>query len=121
MVGPFNDWDGRRQILGVEMANRESSSSWKDFLMRLRERGLRVRRLDRTLATMDHSTPTETDQIFGGVPMEPQTEALRRGGVEPLLGGEDEGAGHESSGHQQETHLWLFLAPIPSSSFTVSR
>ena len=35
----------------------------------LREHGLRVRRLDRTLATMDHSTPTETDQIFGGVPI----------------------------------------------------
>ena len=34
------DWDGRRQILGVEMANRESSSSWKDFLLRLRARGL---------------------------------------------------------------------------------
>ena len=34
------DWDGRRQILGVEMANRESHSSWKDFLLGLRERGL---------------------------------------------------------------------------------
>ena len=27
------DWDGRRQVLGVEMANRESSTSWKDFLL----------------------------------------------------------------------------------------
>jgi putative transposase len=34
------DWDGRRQVLAVEMANRESSSSWKDFLLGLRERGL---------------------------------------------------------------------------------
>jgi transposase-like protein len=34
------DWDGRRQILAVEMANRESRSSWKDFLLALRERGL---------------------------------------------------------------------------------
>ncbi|MBN8945259.1 MAG: IS256 family transposase [Rhizobiales bacterium] len=34
------DWDGRRQILAVEMANRESRSSWKDFLVRLRSRGL---------------------------------------------------------------------------------
>ena len=24
------DWEGRRQVLGVEMANRESSTSWKD-------------------------------------------------------------------------------------------
>ena len=35
----------------------------------LRERGLPVRRTDLTLATMDHSTPTRTEQIFGGVPI----------------------------------------------------
>jgi 3-isopropylmalate/(R)-2-methylmalate dehydratase large subunit len=35
----------------------------------LRARGLRVRRPDRTLVTMDHSTPTDTAQIFGGVPI----------------------------------------------------
>jgi transposase-like protein len=34
------DWDGRRQVLGVELANRESRSSWRDFLIGLRERGL---------------------------------------------------------------------------------
>jgi putative transposase len=34
------DWDGRRQILAVEMANRESGSSRKDFLLGLRRRGL---------------------------------------------------------------------------------
>jgi putative transposase len=34
------DWDGRRQILSVEMANRESRSSWKEFLLGLRARGL---------------------------------------------------------------------------------
>ncbi|MCC6271474.1 MAG: 3-isopropylmalate dehydratase large subunit, partial [Microbacteriaceae bacterium] len=34
----------------------------------LRERGMRVRRLDRTLAPMDHSTPTRTEQVFGGAP-----------------------------------------------------
>jgi transposase-like protein len=34
------DWDGRRQVLGVEVANRESRSSWRDFLLGLRERGL---------------------------------------------------------------------------------
>ena len=32
------DWDGRRQVLGVELANRESRSSWRDFLLGLRER-----------------------------------------------------------------------------------
>ena len=35
----------------------------------LRERGLTVRRPERTLATIDHSSPTRTDQIFGGVPI----------------------------------------------------
>jgi 3-isopropylmalate/(R)-2-methylmalate dehydratase large subunit len=35
----------------------------------LREKGLPVRRLDLTLATMDHSTPTRTEQIFGGAPI----------------------------------------------------
>lgn len=34
------NWDGKRQILAVEMANRESQSSWKEFLLRLKERGL---------------------------------------------------------------------------------
>lgn len=35
------DWDGRRQILAVEMANRESRSAWRDFLVALKARGLR--------------------------------------------------------------------------------
>jgi putative transposase len=35
------DWEGHRQVLGVELANRESRSSWRDFLTGLKERGLR--------------------------------------------------------------------------------
>ncbi|HEY3849718.1 MAG TPA: 3-isopropylmalate dehydratase large subunit [Steroidobacteraceae bacterium] len=35
----------------------------------LRSLKLPVRRPDRTLATMDHSTPTTTDQVFGNVPI----------------------------------------------------
>ncbi len=35
----------------------------------LRQRKLPVRRTDLTLATMDHSTPTRTEQIFGGAPI----------------------------------------------------
>jgi transposase-like protein len=35
------DWEGRRQVLGVEWANRESASSWREFLVQLKERGLR--------------------------------------------------------------------------------
>jgi len=34
------DWEGRRQVLGVEVANRESRSSWRQFLSELRQRGL---------------------------------------------------------------------------------
>jgi len=33
-------WEGRREVLAVELANRESGSSWKEFLVGLRERGL---------------------------------------------------------------------------------
>jgi 3-isopropylmalate/(R)-2-methylmalate dehydratase large subunit len=35
----------------------------------LRSLGLPVRRPDRTLATMDHSTPTHTEQVFGSIPI----------------------------------------------------
>jgi len=34
------DWEGRRQVLAVEYANRESQSSWREFLLGLKERGL---------------------------------------------------------------------------------
>jgi len=33
-------WDGRRHVLSVELANRESTGSWKEHLLRLKERGL---------------------------------------------------------------------------------
>jgi transposase-like protein len=35
------NWEGRRCVLAVEQANRESASSWKDFLLELKRRGLR--------------------------------------------------------------------------------
>lgn len=34
------NWEGQRQILGVELANRESHTSWREFLLQLRQRGL---------------------------------------------------------------------------------
>src|SRR5690349_14821618 len=37
------DWDGRRQVLAVELANRESRSSWRDFLLGLKARFARRR------------------------------------------------------------------------------
>ncbi len=34
------DGEGRRQVLAIELANRESRSSWRDFLLGLKQRGL---------------------------------------------------------------------------------
>ena len=41
----------------------------------LRERALRVRRPDRTFATLDHSTPTDRAQLFGTVPIRIESAA----------------------------------------------
>jgi 3-isopropylmalate/(R)-2-methylmalate dehydratase large subunit len=41
----------------------------------LRAKGLKVRRTDRTLATMDHSTPTDPDEVFGRVPIKVESAA----------------------------------------------
>lgn len=40
LIGIGINWEGRRCVLGVELANRESQSSWKGFLEGLRDRGL---------------------------------------------------------------------------------
>ena len=46
------DFAGRRRILGVELANRESTTSWRDFLFGLKQRGLAGVRL---AITDDHA------------------------------------------------------------------
>jgi putative transposase len=33
-------WDGRRQVLAIEVAHRESGPSWTSFLRGLKDRGL---------------------------------------------------------------------------------
>jgi putative transposase len=40
MIAIGINWDGRREVLAVELANRESESSWRDFLLGLKGRGL---------------------------------------------------------------------------------
>jgi putative transposase len=40
MVAIGIDWEGRRCVLSVELANRESASSWKNFILGLKQRGL---------------------------------------------------------------------------------
>jgi 3-isopropylmalate/(R)-2-methylmalate dehydratase large subunit len=55
-------------VLYVDLHLIHEVTSPQAFAM-LRERGLKVRRPSRTLATMDHSTPTRTEQVFGGAPI----------------------------------------------------
>ena len=40
MVAIGITWEGRREVLAVELANRESLSSWEEFIKALKERGL---------------------------------------------------------------------------------
>lgn len=40
MIAIGVDWEGRRNVLAVELANRESQSSWKEFCLKLKARGL---------------------------------------------------------------------------------
>jgi len=40
MIAIGVDWEGRRNVLAVELANRESQSSWKEFCVGLKSRGL---------------------------------------------------------------------------------
>jgi transposase-like protein len=35
------DWEGRRNVLAVELANRESATSWREFIVELKQRGLK--------------------------------------------------------------------------------
>lgn len=55
-------------VLYVDLHLTHEVTSPQAFAL-LRQRGLKVRRPDRTLATMDHSTPTLTEQVFGGAPI----------------------------------------------------
>ncbi len=55
-------------VLYVDLHLTHEVTSPQAFAM-LGSQGLRVRRPDRTLATLDHSTPTSSDQIFGRAPI----------------------------------------------------
>lgn len=35
------DWEGRRNVLAVELANRESVTGWREFILGLKQRGLK--------------------------------------------------------------------------------
>ena len=55
-------------VIFIDLHLTHEVTSPQAFVM-LRERGLKVRRADLTLATMDHATPTRTEQVFGGAPI----------------------------------------------------
>jgi len=58
-------------ILSIDLHLTHEVTSPQAFAV-LRARGLRVRRPDRTLATMDHTTPTRSEHVFGGSPIRDQ-------------------------------------------------
>ncbi|HLY51617.1 MAG TPA: 3-isopropylmalate dehydratase large subunit, partial [Steroidobacteraceae bacterium] len=60
--------DATPAILYVDLHLIHEVTSPQAFTL-LGGRGLGVRRPDLTLATMDHSTPTRTSQVFGGAPI----------------------------------------------------
>ena len=64
----------RPAVLYVDLHLVHEVTSPQAFTM-LRELGLGLRRADLTLATMDHSTPTRTAQVFGGAPITVESAA----------------------------------------------
>jgi 3-isopropylmalate/(R)-2-methylmalate dehydratase large subunit len=61
-------------VLYIDLHLVHEVTSPQAFTM-LREQGLRLRRPDLTLAMMDHSTPTRTEQVFGGAPITVESAA----------------------------------------------
>jgi 3-isopropylmalate/(R)-2-methylmalate dehydratase large subunit len=61
-------------VLYIDLHLAHEVTSPQAFTM-LREQHLPVRRPKRTLATMDHSTPTRTEQVFGGAPITVESAA----------------------------------------------
>ena len=60
--------DGMPAVLGIDLHLVHEVTSPQAFTQ-LRERGLKVRRPDRTVATMDHSTPTTPRDANGIIPV----------------------------------------------------
>jgi 3-isopropylmalate/(R)-2-methylmalate dehydratase large subunit len=91
---------GMPAVLYVDLHLVHEVTSPQAFTL-LRSRGISVRRPDRTFATLDHSTPTDSAQIFGGVPIRSASAArqiaeLERNAAESgieLLGLRDERRG----------------------------
>ena len=61
-------------VLYIDLHLVHEVTSPQAFTM-LRQQGLSVRRPELTIATMDHSTPTRTAQVFGGAPITVESAA----------------------------------------------
>ncbi|HEY7753744.1 MAG TPA: aconitase family protein, partial [Steroidobacteraceae bacterium] len=68
-------------ILYVDLHLTHEVTSPQAFAL-LAARGVRVHRPARTLATLDHATPTESRQVFGGVPIRMESAARQIAALE---------------------------------------
>jgi len=68
-------------VLYVDLHLTHEVTSPQAFTL-LAARGLRVHRPERTLATLDHATPTESQQVFGGVPIRIESAARQIAALE---------------------------------------
>src|SRR5512134_2565155 len=68
-------------VLYVDLHLTHEVTSPQAFTL-LAARGLRVHRPERTLATLDHATPTESQQVFGGVPIRMESAARQIAALE---------------------------------------
>ena len=68
-------------VLYIDLHLVHEVTSPQAFAM-LREQGLPLRRPALTLATMDHSTPTRTEQVFGGAPISVESAAQQIAALE---------------------------------------
>jgi len=68
-------------ILYVDLHLTHEVTSPQAFAL-LAARGVRLRRPGRTLATLDHATPTESRQVFGGMPIRMESAARQIAALE---------------------------------------
>jgi 3-isopropylmalate/(R)-2-methylmalate dehydratase large subunit len=68
-------------ILYVDLHLTHEVTSPQAFAL-LAARGVRMHRSGRTLATLDHATPTESRQVFGGVPIRMESAARQIAALE---------------------------------------
>ena len=68
-------------VIAVDLHLTHEVTSPQAFAI-LKSRGLRVRRPDRTVATLDHAVPTDPGQVFGGLPIRLESAARQIGELE---------------------------------------